>query len=98
MAIYKNITTSGSATTLIDSGRNYSGAISKISISNNSANAATIDIYYYDGTNVFYIVKDIVIPNGVALVLDDNVSFNSAKFKLRIYNTGASPELTVIIR
>ena len=45
MAVYKNITSSGSAVTLIAKNGNDTGAIQKILISNNSANTATVRVY-----------------------------------------------------
>ena len=97
--IYRNITTSGATNNLIvrDTNRSYSGNINKINISNNSANPVTVNIDYHDGTNSFYLIKNVVIPAGVALVLDDCGKFNSAEYSLRIHNTGSSPDLTVII-
>ena len=96
--IIKNITTSGSATTLIEKGSLISGNISKIIISNNSDNPATIIVDLFDGSTVFYICKNVIIPKGVVLVLEDNLSFNSSRFNLRIYNTGTSPTLSIIIK
>ena len=99
MNIYRNITTAGSATTLIIKDSNVGGNVSKITISNNSDNPATIIVDLFDGAStVFYICKNIVIPKGAVLVLEDNVQFDSAKYNLRIYNTGTGPDLTVIIK
>ena len=70
--IYTN-TTSGSAVTLItrNSGDNTNiGNISKINISNNSSNNAVVDVYLgtdTSNTSDFYLVKDVVIQNGVAV-------------------------------
>jgi len=97
--IIKNITTSGSAITLIGKGSLISGNISKIIISNNSDNPATIIIDLFDGgSTVFYICKNVVIPKGVVLVLDNDLAFSSTRFNLRIYNTGTSPDLTIRVK
>ena len=99
--IYKNITTTGSSTTLIAKGQRAAGSISKITISNNSADAATVIVDLYDGTNVYYICKNVVIPAGTVLVLDDNLTYDGSKYNLRIYNTGAgsgTEDLTIIIK
>jgi hypothetical protein len=71
---------------------------SSILISNNSSNNATgVCVDLYDGTNVFYFIRDIVIPTQVSLLLEDYVSFDSEKYNLRISNAGTNPNLTVII-
>tara|TARA_R100000655_G_scaffold81079_1_gene120514 strand:+ start:317 stop:613 length:297 start_codon:yes stop_codon:yes gene_type:complete len=98
MGIYKNIT-SATTTTLITKGGSTKGNIRKILISNNSSNNATdVSVNLYDGTNVFYLIRDIVIPSKVALVLEDNVSFDSKVYNLRISNAGTSPDISVIIK
>jgi len=98
MAIYKNITTE-TTTTLITKGGDVTKRVSKILISNNSSSDATgIVVNLYDGTNVFYLIRDVVIPSKVSLVLEDNVSFDTKKFNLRISNAGTNPNLTVIIK
>ena len=98
MAKYTNITTSGSSTVLIAKSNKSGGAIKKINISNNSSNPATVIVDLYDGTTVFYICKNVIIPTGAVLVLEDNVSFDIKKYNLRIYNTGTGPDLTVTIK
>ena len=42
--------------------------------------------------------KNVTIPKGVTLVLDDNLAFDSSLYSLKIYNTGTSPALTIIIK
>tara|TARA_Y100001938_G_C7809421_1_gene291140 strand:- start:28 stop:339 length:312 start_codon:yes stop_codon:yes gene_type:complete len=100
--IYKNITTTGLATTLIAKSKRATGGISKITISNNSADAATVIVDLFDGgSTVYYICKNIVIPGGAVLVLDDNLTYDGSKYNLRIYNTGAgsgTEDLTIIIK
>ena len=101
MARYKNIT-SGTSTTLIEKGSAHSGGIDKITISNNNTGvtATGIDVTLYDGTNTFYFVKDVKIPSGATLVLDDNLSFNTSIYSLNIAHDEGSgnPNLTVIIK
>lgn len=95
--VYKNITTE-TTTTLMTKGSSNSGLVSKILISNNSSSDATgVCVDLYDGTNVFYFIRDIVIPSKVSLVLEDNVAFDTKKYNLRISNAGTNPNLTVII-
>ena len=101
MAIYKAIT-SATTTTLIEKGGNQTGSITKMTICNNSANAATgISVHLWSGVGgepVHPFVHNVTIPSGATLVLDDNLGFKSNKYKLRISNAGTDPDLTVIIK
>ena len=83
------------------------GNISKISICNErpitSAGVTIVDIYLYDGdsSNDIYIIKQVEIPEGTALVLEDNLSFNISKYSLKINATDSSSsgvELSIIIK
>ena len=93
--------TSATTTTLIDFD-SHRGNISTIQISNNnSSNPVTIDLYLHDGTvsNDAYIIKNVVIPSGVALLLGDSpVSFNTDVLALKITTAGTSPNVSVIIK
>ena len=101
MAIYTAIT-SATTTTLITKGSNVSGNIRKITICNNSANAATgISVHVWSGVGgqpVHPFVHNVTIPSGATLVLDDNLRFNSKEYNLRISNAGTDPDITVIIK
>jgi len=100
MILRKNITTSDQAVTLINKNSNnqLSRKLKKITISNNSDNPATVIVDLFDGSSTqFYICKNIIIPKGVILVLEDNLVFKTENFNLRIYNTGSSPDLTIMI-
>ena len=99
MAIYTNIT-SATTTTLIEKG-DASGDIGKITICNNSTNSATdVHVNLWDGTSsdLFHFCRNVTIPSGATLVLQDNIKFNSKRYKLRISNAGTAPDLTVIIK
>ena len=107
MAIYKNIsvTASTSTTTLITKNRDKGdqGNISKILIANSDDTGnqePTVDIYLDDGTNQYYIIRDVVIPIGTTLVLDNNVGFNAGVFDLKASTTIASgtAKLSIIIK
>ena len=93
--------TSATTTTLIDFD-SHRGNISTIQISNNnSSNPVTIDLYLHDGTvsNDAYIIKNVVIPSGVALLLNESpISFNTDVLALKITTAGTSPNVRVIIR
>ena len=100
MAQYTNIT-SETTTTLIEKGEDASGKISKITICNNSVNSATsVHVNLWDGSSsdLFHFCRNVTIPSGATLVLEDNISFNSNTYKLRISNAGTAPDLTVIIK
>ena len=100
MAQYTNITTSPATTVLITKGGDIGGSIRKITIANFSdhADGATVNLFLEDASDVdWYIMKNVTIPKGVTLVLDDNLAFDSSLYSLKIYNTGTSPALTIII-
>jgi len=111
MAIYKNIT-SGTTTTLITKGGVIKGNIGKITISNNDGHQAdNVCLFLEDAAasastdasnNKYYFFKDVDIPMGASLVLNDNLAFSSNAFNLRITTQNASdggtPSLTVIIK
>ena len=101
MAKYINITSSPTETTLIAKNVASDGAIKKISIANSSdhADRATVNLFLEDASDVdWYIIKNVVIPKGVTLILDDNLKFDGSLYSLKMYNTGTSPALTVIIK
>ena len=104
MGLYTNITT-GTTTTLIAkeskrTGTGYTSDIEKITISNNStSNPATVSLQLWDGTSVGYnFIGNMVIPSGVTLVLEDNLSFDKSQYNLRMEVSGTSPILDVIIK
>ena len=98
---YTNITTSPATTTLIARNRVASGNINKISIANFSdhADGATVNLFLQNASAAdFYFFKNVNIPKGASLVLDDNLSFDGSVYSLKMYSTGTSPALTVIIK
>lgn len=111
MALYTNIT-SGTTTTLITKGGATNGAINKITIANVDGHQAdNVCLFLEDETaststdagNIkYYFFKDVDIPYGASLVLEDNLSFNKSLYHLRIVTQNASdggtPSLTVIIK
>lgn len=111
MAIYTNITT-GTTTTLITKGANITGRINKVTIANVDGHQAdNVCLFLEDETaststdagNVkHYFFKDVDIPYGTSLVIDDNLTFDKEKFHLRMVTQNASdggtPSLTIIIK
>ena len=75
-----------------------------MSISNNDGHQAdNVCLYLEDASaNKYYFFKDLDIPYGASLVVDDNLSFDSNVYHLRIITQNASdggtPSLTVIIK
>ena len=100
MAKYTNVTTSPATTTLITRGGITNGNIKKITIANFSDNAAdaVVNLFLQDSSAVdYYFFKNVNIPKGATLVLEDNLSFDSKIYSLKMYSTGTAPALTVII-
>lgn len=113
MAIYKNIVTDAddTVTTLITKNVE-SGAIKKISISNvDGKDALSISVFIEDavaavatnaGNNKFYYIQGVTIPAFTTLVLDDNVSFDSRVYNLRILTNqdvdNGPPNISIIIK
>jgi hypothetical protein len=96
MAKFKNTTTS--VTELIPKVKDR-GAISNIYISNTTTTEeADIDLYLDDGVDQFYIISRVKIPVGVTLLLDDDLSFDSSLYSLKITNHASTRSLTVKIR
>lgn len=101
MRIYTNVTTSPATTTLIAKSDKVVGRINKITIANFSddANGATVNLFLQNAAAVdYYFCKNVNIPKGATLVLDDNLSFDGSVYDLKMYSTGTSPALTVIIK
>ena len=102
MAIYTNITT-GTTTTLIKKSGSQGGIIRKITIANVDGHQADdVCLYLEDASaNKFYFFKDLDIPMGTTLILNDNLSFDKNRFSLKMITQNASdggtPSLTVII-
>jgi len=99
MATYTNIS-SISTTTLITKGSGTSGNLGKITISNHDNTDLTIAKLYLcstcDGSDNF-VVAETTIPALTTLVLEDNISFNSEEYNLKI-DSSTTAELTVIIK
>jgi hypothetical protein len=101
MAIYTTITSSPATTTLIHKGGTQGGGIKEIIIANFSDNAAdaVVNLYLNDGSATdIYLFKNVAIPKGATLLLDNNLSFDTSRFSLKMYSTGTAPALSVIIK
>ena len=92
--------TSATDTILIDFD-SQKGNINNIQISNNSSsNAVTISLFLSDGTtaNNAYFFKNLVLPVGVALFLNENLGFDDSVLSLILTTAGTSPDVSVIIK
>ena len=95
MARYKNISSIASTTLVAKNGG--SGNIKKITIVNHdNSDQVIIKLYLHDGTNT-YVLTETTVPPLVTLVLEDNLSFDSSIFNLKI-DTSTTAEITVIIK
>lgn len=93
----KYINTSSEITELIPNVSDR-GAISSISICNNdSVNQAEVDLYLDNGTDQFYKLNKVKIPNGATLFLDNDLAFNSSNYSLKIKNHSSTKDLTIKI-
>ena len=100
MRVITNITTSPATTTLIARKNKSDGNIRKITIANFSdhADGATVNLFLQNAAAAdFYLFKNVVIPKGVSLMFNDNIRFGSV-YSLKMYSTGTSPALTVMIK
>ena len=94
---YANIS-SATTTTLITKGGGVNGSISKITIANHDdSDSNTVQLHLYDGSSITYVIVETVIPARATLVLEDNVSFNSGLYNLRLV-TSSTADTTVIIK
>ena len=92
MAIYKNFTGNQTNAVLITKSSGVSGRIKKILITNTHDSATqTTSLNLFDGASATYILYNkIDIPAKTALVLTDNINFDSSKFNLRLTTTGSA--------
>ena len=98
--LYTRITGNVSNQILITKGGDYSGSINNMTIVNeNNSNTLTVTLDLYDGTDIKAVLhKQLVIPPGMTIVLDQSyIRFNSKKYSLRITTTG-SADSTIIIK
>ena len=94
---YANIS-SATTTTLITKGGGVNGSIRKITIANHEdSDSNTVQLHLYDGSSITYVIVETIIPARATLVLEDNVSFNSGLYNLRLV-TSSTADTTVIIK
>ena len=89
--------TSATTTTLIEQNKQRSGGVEHIQITNNSASDAIVSVYLDDGTDQFYYIKELVMPTATAFVLNENISFSSLTYALKVDNSGAGPDISITV-
>ena len=100
MTIYKNsssVHNSGSPLELIKQNSLASGNISKILITNHDDSDSCVIKLYLKNTAEQYIIAETTIPPRVSLILEDNLSFESDSYALKMETT-TDAELTIIIK
>ena len=99
MAKYVNV--SSSITVLLDkNSKQNNGTVESITLSNtNSSASRSVDLYLDSASsnNDYYIIKNVVIPVGASLMLDEGVKFDIKKYSLKIKCNPAS-DLSIIIK
>ena len=97
VTIYRNIS-SITTTTLITKSSTTKGSIEKITIANHdNSDLVIVKLYLDNGSGTTYTITETTIPPLSTLVLDDNLSFNSNAYHLKI-DTSTTAEITVIIK
>jgi len=79
----------------------YTGDIKSISLCNNSTGAAIVSLTlnaYEVNIPDYSVLKDVNIPPGVVLLLDHDISFDVNTYALDFYNSGVSPDVTIVIK
>ena len=96
-AIHKNISGDVTNSVLVRSGVDFK--ISEISIVNtHGSNNCIVSLFINDGSTDFYIIKNLRLPIGTTLVLDnENVNVNCRLNSIKLTTTGSS-SLTIIIK
>ena len=108
MTKYINVPQNSNGFTLIKSGfytensitySQESGDITSILITNtDDSNNNEIDVFLEDindTSNDYFIIKNVILPPGASILLEDNVSFDIKKYCLKI---NSSHTATVIIK
>ena len=74
--------------------------IKSISLANiHDSDSVTVDLYLSDASNSYYILKNVVIPKGVTMFLEDEfVEFERTVYSLYIKLGSGSSTVDVIIR
>jgi outer membrane protein W len=103
--LYRNITGSTGVNVQLLSANSAGSNVRSISISNTNSSAGTVSIFLQDNKttgssidNTFYLIKNISIPVGVTLLLDDAnmLRYDVSKYSLNA-TVGSSDTFTIKI-
>ena len=75
------------------------GEVNSIRIANTSTNSADVSLFYDNAAGVdHFIFKNVIIPKGVTLYIEEDLDFDRKAHDLKITNEGTGPSLTIIIK
>ena len=99
MPKYVNI--SATVTVLLDkNSKQNNGNIESITLTNTHSTAVRIASLHLDSVSRdddYYIIKNVAIPSGVSLVLDDGIQFDIKKYSLKL-TCDQTTGLSIIIK
>jgi|VirMetMinimDraft_7_1064189.scaffolds.fasta_scaffold139369_1 hypothetical protein len=102
MALQNNISSANVLPAVLLSAGDNVNAIESISIANTHA-TDSVDVDLFIDSNslgTYYIIKSLTIPNGVSLVLDENLDFDntSSGYSLYIKLSAADSTVDVLVK
>ena len=91
MAYYKAQVTDGNPITPIAINTNKTtGRLTMVNICNNAAYTVAIDVYLYDASNEYFIIKGVDIPTKTSLILDHEIQFDNSTTGVKIHGAASS--------
>ena len=64
-------------------------------VTNNHSAEQKISVFLNDGTNDFYIIKELVIPVATAVIIE-NISFEPSEYSCKLQTHSATTNITII--
>lgn len=102
MALRNNVTGTPDLTSkLISAGDKVSNITSILLTNTHASDAVVVDLFIDSNTlGTFYIIKNVTLPHGTSIVLDDNLKFDNSTngFDLYIKVGSSSSTLDVLIK
>ena len=91
MAYYKAQVTDGNPITPIAINTSYKDSkLVMVNICNNAANTVAIDVYLYDASNEYFIIKGVDIPTKTTLILDNEIQFDNSTTGVKVHGAASS--------